>query len=124
MEPPSLEVVIALQQLRAQLRWKADRDLVHLRKRQRRGHLTADATMDTYNELIQSLVQTPTSLVYRYPVAGRNYDAVRGPMFEREWLVIFDRDGTLETAFPPNAMDRYVQIHGFEYLGTIGEVLP
>jgi len=45
-------------------------------------------------------------------------------MFEREWLVIFNRDGTLETAFPPNAIDSYVQIHGFEYLGTIGEVLP
>jgi hypothetical protein len=85
MEPYPSEVVTALQQLRAQLRWKADRDIAHLRKRQRRGQLTADATMDTYNELIRSLVQTPTSLVYRYPVAGRNYYAVWGPVFEREW---------------------------------------
>lgn len=123
MEAPTPEVVTALQQLRAQPRWKPDRDLAHLRKRQRRGHLAADATIDTYNQLIRNLVHTPSSLVYRYPVAGRTYYAVRGLVFEQEWLVIFDRYGVLETAFPPNDMDAYIHTQGFAYVGTVEEVL-
>jgi len=83
----------------------------HLRKRQRGGLLTADATMDTYNQLIRSLMQTPSSLVYRYPVAWRCYYAVRGLVFEREWLVVNDMDG-------------YVQAQGVESMGTIEEILP
>ena len=66
--------------------------------------------MDTYNELIRKLVHTPSRVVYRDPVPGRTYYAVRGLVFEREWLMIFDRHGVLETAFSPNDMDGYV--HG------------
>jgi hypothetical protein len=119
MEAPTPEVVVALQQLRAQPRWKPDRDVAHLRKRQRRGHLPAYATMDTYNQLIRNLAHAPNSLVYRYPVPGRTYYAVRGLVFEREWLVIFGRHGVLETAFPPNEMDSYVHTQVFEYMGAV-----
>jgi hypothetical protein len=124
MEAPTPEVVVALRQLHAQPRWKLGRGVAHLRKRQRRGHLSAHATMDTYNQLIRNLVHAPNSLVYRYPVPGRTYYAVRGLVFEQEWLVIFDRHGVLETAFPPNDMDSYIHAQGFEYMGTVEEVLP
>lgn len=114
----------ALRQVRARQQWKPGRDTAHLRKRQRKGHLPAEASMETYNRLIQDLVHTPGSLIYRYPVGEHHYYAVRGRADDREWLVIFDAQGVLETAFPPNDMDGYLNSQGFEYLGTVGEILP
>lgn len=124
METPTPEVVVALQCVRVQRQWKPGRDLAHLRKRQRKGHLPADATMETYDAVIRGLVHAARSLVYRYPVEGRNYYAVRGRALERDWLVIFDKYGILETAFPPNDIDGYVHTQGFEYIGTVEELLP
>lgn len=118
------EFVAALRHVRAQRQWKPERDIAHLKKRQRKRHLPANATMDIYDGVIRDLVYAGNSLVYRYPVEGRNFYAVRGRAFDREWLVIFDAYGVLETAFPPNNMDRYLQTPGFEYIGTIEELLP
>lgn len=79
--------------------------------------------METYNQIIQDLVHTPGSLTYYYPVGGHHYYAVRGKIDKRDWLVIFDAQGVLETAFPPTNMERYLDSHGFEYVGTVEEVL-
>jgi hypothetical protein len=123
MEESSIEVAEALRQVRAQRRWKPGRDIAHLRKRQRKGHLPAEASMETYNQLIQDLVYSTDSLTYRYPVRGHNYYAVRGRAGESMWLVIFDTHGVLETAFPPTDIDGYLKGQGFEYMGTVGEIL-
>jgi hypothetical protein len=61
--------------------------------------------------------------VYHYPVGGQHYYAVRGKINRGEWLVIFDVQGVLETAFPPTDIPRYLDSHGFEYVGTVEEVL-
>lgn len=124
MEESVTEVAEALRQVRTQRRWKPDRDIAHLRKRQRKGHLPAEASMEAYNRLIQDLIHASTSLTYRYPVGENCYYAVRGKAGDREWLVIFDAQGVLETAFPPTDMERYLNSQGFEYVGTVGEVLP
>ncbi len=79
--------------------------------------------METYNQLIRAVVHAPESLVYHYPVGGQHYYAVRGTINRSEWLVIFDAQGILETAFPPTDMPRYLDSHGFEYVGTGEEVL-
>jgi hypothetical protein len=123
MKEPNRDVVEALHQVRARPQWKLGRDLPHLRKRQRKGHLPTEASIKTYDQLIQGVLQTSESLVYRYPVRGRNYYAVRGKVDDREWLVIFDAPGVLETAFPPTDIDEYLSRQGFEYVGTIGELL-
>ena len=119
-----VEAAEALRQVRARQQWKPGRDIIHLRKRQRKGHLPVEASMETYNQLIRDLVHAPGSLTYRCPVGERSYYAVRGRAGDREWLVIFDAQGLLETAFPLNDMDGYLSSQGFEYLGTVGEVLP
>jgi len=80
--------------------------------------------MKAYSQLIRNLVHASESLIYRYPVGEHSYYAVRGRADDREWLVIFDAQGVLETAFPPNDMDKYLNSQGFEYLGTVGEILP
>jgi hypothetical protein len=79
--------------------------------------------MEAYNRLIENLVCDPGHLVYCYPVGERQYYAVRGRAGGTEWLAIFDAQGVLETAFPPGDIDGYLTGHGFEYLGTVGEVL-
>jgi len=124
MKQSGVEVADALRRVRAQLRWKPGRDIAHLRKRQRRGHLLAEASMETYNQLIQNLVHAPDSLAYRYPVGEHSYYAIRGRVEQREWLVIFDVQGVLETAFPPTDIEGYLSRQGFEYVGTVGEILP
>lgn len=116
-------VAAALRQVRNAQRWKPDRDIPHLRKRQRKKHLPAEASMETYNQIIQDLVHTPSGLTYHYPVGGHHYYAVRGKIDKKEWLVIFDASGVLETAFPPTDIDTYLDSHGFEYVGTIEKVL-
>jgi hypothetical protein len=117
------EVIEALHHVRARRYWKPGRDIAHLHKRRRKSHLPVEASMETYNQLIQDLVHTPDNLTYRYPVGGHNYYAVRGRVGEREWLVIFNAQGVLETAFPPTDIDEYVNRQGFEYVGTVGELL-
>jgi hypothetical protein len=38
------------------------------------------------------------------------------------WLVIFDRDGILETAFPPDDLVTYLEKRGFVLLGKMQEI--
>ena len=118
-----IAVAAALRHVRTAGRWKPSRDIPHLHKRQRKGYLPSDASMETYNQLIQDLVHAPDSLVYHYPVGGQHYYAVRGKINRREWLIIFDDQSVLETAFPPTDMPRYLDSHGFEYVGTVEETL-
>ena len=56
MEGPIRDVVEALHQVRARPQWKPGRDLPHLRKRQRKGHLSAEASMKEYDQLIHSVL--------------------------------------------------------------------
>ena len=46
-----------------------------------------------------------------------------GVTHNREWLVIFGGGGLMETAFPPEDMDDYIERRGFVLLGRIDEVL-
>ena len=123
MARAGIAVAAALRHVRAAGRWKPGRDIPHLHKRQRRRHLPSDASMETYNQMIRDLVHTPDGLVYHYLVGGQHYYAARGKINRSEWLVIFDAQGVLETAFPPTDMSRYLDSHGFEYVGTVEEVL-
>ena len=61
--------------------------------------------------------------LYLYDFKGSHYYAVRGFAQDREWLVIFGQGGVLETAFPPEETDDYLERRGFIFLGRIGEVL-
>lgn len=123
MTRPIAAVAAALRQVRVARRWKPGRDIPHLHKRQRKRHLPSDASMETYNQIIRTLVHAPNSLAYHYPVGGHHDYAVRGKIDKKEWFVIFDAHGILETAFPPTDIDTYLDSQGFEYVGTVEEVL-
>lgn len=116
-------VAAALRRVQTRPQWKPGRALPHLRKRQRKKHLSATTTMEAYNQLITDVVHDPASLAYFYPVGEQQYYAVRGAREARDWLVIFDGQGILETAFPPTNMNEYLNTHGFLCIGTVGELL-
>jgi len=73
--------------------------------------------------LIQALVQEAEHQVYLYRFASERYYAVRGMVGRTEWLVISTKEGVVETAFPPDAMDDYLSKRGFVLMSTIREVL-
>lgn len=82
-----------------------------------------ETSIAAYNQLIKDLVADPRHLLYCYRVGERRYYAVRGSIGGTDWLVIFDAQGVLETAFPPSDIDGYLTRQGFEYLGTVAEAI-
>jgi hypothetical protein len=124
LSPAELERLIdALKRLREKVRWKPGKDIAHLNKRLRMGHLAPHATLEEYIGIISELVHNGQNIVYLYEV-GENHDyAVSGFIHDRIWLVIFGSQGLMETAFPPVDMEDYAERRGFVLLGQIEEVM-
>jgi len=118
-----LEVVEALQATQKGLSWKSGKDQVHLTKRQRMRHLLPSASISDYEQVIFDIVRDANNVVYLYEFGDAHYYAVRGFSEAREWLVVFGTGGVMETAFPPEDMDGYLERRGFVLLGHIEEIL-
>lgn len=116
-------VVEALRAIRSKVCWKPGKDVVHHQKRQKMGHLSALCSLAGYEDQIYDIVRNGQNIVYLYDFRGIYFYAVRGFKAENEWLVIFGRDGVMETAFPPENMDEYLATRGFVVLGRVEEVL-
>ena len=86
------------------------------------GHLPAIASIESYNALIHALASGPGK-VYWYQFQGADYFAVQGTVHGKTWLLIFAPSGLIETAFPPDDINRYLEARGFQYLATIAEIL-
>jgi hypothetical protein len=106
------EATAALRILGQRVLWKPGKATVHLEKRKAMNHLPADSLLEEYNGLIQTLVQEGKHQVYLYRFGSERYYAVRGTVQGAEWLVIATRGGMVETAFPPDAMDDYLNRRG------------
>ncbi len=76
-----------------------------------------------YEQIIYDILRNVKNIVYLYDFMGTHYYAVRGFTARNEWLVIFGRDGLMETAFPPENIDEYLEHRGFVFLGRIEEIL-
>lgn len=87
------------------------------------GHISLSATLWDYEKIIADIVQNDNNLLYVYEFKTRNFYAVRGFILEREWLVIYGSNGVMETAFPPEEIDDYLNKRGFIFIGQIKEVL-
>jgi hypothetical protein len=117
------ELFDALKRLREEVQWKAGKDIEHLNKRRRMGHLAQKATLAEYVKIISELVHNGQNVVYLYAVREEHYYAVSGVIQDRVWLVIFGSKGLMETAFPPIDPEDYLERRGFVLLGRIEEVL-
>ena len=113
----------ALHAIRKVVQWKPGKDILHLKKRQKMKHLPLSATLLDYHEAISALIGNEENIIYLYEFRGTHYYTVRGFLDEKEWLVIFGTSGVMETAFPPENIDHYLEHRGFVSLGRIEEVL-
>ena len=66
----------AVRLVQRQIRWKPGSALRHLRKRKRRGHLSPDATLAEYEQVIQAVATDRAAVVYLYPHNDISYVAV------------------------------------------------
>jgi len=122
--PAELEKLLdALKALRGKVKWKPGKDISHLEKRRRMGHLAPHVTLTEYEKIILKLVNNGENVVYLYEIREEHYYAVRGEIHDQLWLVVFGAKGLMETAFPPVNMDDYLERRGFVLLGRIEEVM-
>jgi len=117
------KLVHAVGEIQRQINWKVGKGVAHLNKRRQMLHLQPSATMLEYERIILELVRNGQNTVYLYEFSADHYYVARGVTHNREWLVIFGGGGLMETAFPPEDMDDYIERRGFILLGRIDEVL-
>ena len=105
------------------VRWKPKKDKYHLEKRKARGHLPEGTSLKEYNSLIRGLALNNENDVYIYKFGLNRYYIIKGKVENLEWIVIFSKDGIIETAFPPDDTELYIKKRGFHFIGKIGAIL-
>ena len=113
----------AIKRVQLDIRWPPGSAARHLQKRQRRGHLPAEATLEDYDRVIQSVLDDADAQVYVYWHRETPYVAVGTVLEESYWLVMFDLEGLLESAYVVERPDRYLIKSVFQQLGPLDEVL-
>lgn len=82
-----------------------------------------DATIDDYENIIQAILQDTSAQVYLYWHENTPYVAVSAVLGEDDWLVMFDADGVMESAFVVDRPSRYLNKQAFDLIGSVEEVL-
>ena len=122
MEEEQSRVINAIRRLREGLRWRPEKDIQHLAKRIALGHLAVGTTLAEYEAIIMRVISIPTAEVFVYRWGESVYPTVVAELEGARWLVIFDLNGMMETAFPPEDPERYLANLCFQRLGTLEEL--
>ena len=117
------QVAEALRLVQRQIRWRPGSAERHLWKRKRRGHLPLDATLAEYEQIIRSAVMNQAAIVYLYAHDDLSYVAVAVGIRGQTWLIMFDLEGVLETAYIVERPDLYLRKSVFDRVGALAEVL-
>jgi hypothetical protein len=92
-------------------------------KRRLRGHLSADATLNDYERIIQSVLEDIQAQVYVYWHKDTPYVTAVSILQGQHWLVMFSLDGWMESAYVVEHPEHYLNKPVFEFVGLLGEVL-
>ena len=117
------QVAEAVCLVQRQVCWKPGSARRHLWKRKRRGHLALEATLAEYEQIIHSAVTDQDAIVYLYAHDDVTYVAVAGSIQGQTWLIMFDLDGVLESAYIVDRPDLYLRKSVFDRLGALEEIL-
>jgi len=109
--------------IKSQIIWKPNKAQSHLCKRIKLGHLPQDSSLENYENVIKEILFNIESKVYVFKDSFILYPSLTGIIKDRLWLVMFDVNGIMETAFPPNNPQKYLQNNPFTYLGTLKELM-
>ena len=112
----------AIRRARAEISWRPGSAERHLRKRKLRGHLPSTATLEDYEHIILAVLDDSSAQVYRYWYNRVSYVAMVAAIGDQTWLVMFDYNAVLESAFVVEHPERYLKKPGFEWIGLLREV--
>jgi hypothetical protein len=123
MEDLRNQIKQAIRAVQIQVRWRPGSETGHLLKRKVRNHLPWSATLADYEQVIASVVTDHNAAVYVYWHEQTPYPTVVAALQGRNWLVMCDLDGVLESAYVVERPGHYLNRPVFELLGTLSEVL-
>lgn len=123
MEEICGQIKQAIRAVQSQVRWRPGSETGHLLKRKVRNHLPWSATLADYEQIIATVVADHNAAVYVYWHGQTPYPTVVAAIQGRQWLVMCDLDGVLESAYVVERPERYLERPVFEWLGTLGEIL-
>ena len=81
------------------------------------------ASLDDYDRVIQEVLADTAARVYTYRHQDTTYVAVVSIVDDNAWLVMFDLNGWMESAYVIARPKRYLDKSEFELLGLLGELL-
>ncbi|WP_377520074.1 hypothetical protein [Priestia megaterium] len=88
--------------------WDEEKGEEHLRKRIEMGHLEKGTSMDKYNEIIEQLLAQEMALVSIHPNSFNKFVVGSRKFVDgKDWIVMFDNEGVIKTAYPPGDFDSY-----------------
>jgi len=97
-------------------KWKSGKLEQHVSTRRIRKHIPDNWTAQDYNDKILGIIDNKEADVYRYLDKYVVFS-------DGEWIVMMSQEGTMETAFPPEKFDNYVNKgKGYELLGKLKEM--
>lgn len=109
--------------VRKGIRWKPGKGRQHLDKRIRLGHLKANSTMAECEAIITAVVLDPRADVFIFLFNHEPYPTIVAEVAGRRWLAMANREGLMETAFPPDDPDEYLSDPQFVSLGNVEDIL-
>lgn len=120
--PKHSDIREAIRRARNEINWRPGSAERHLRKRKLRGHLPSTATLEDYEHIILMVLDDASAQVYRYWYDHVSYVTMVATIGDQAWLVMFDYDAVLESAFVVEHPERYLKKPGFEWIGLLSEV--
>jgi hypothetical protein len=112
----------AIQVARTNVQWKSGKDIQHLAKRIRLGHLSTEAKLLDYEAIIAEVLKDSEVRVYGFLYGDKPYPTMVATLADKEWLVIIGLDGVMETAFPPDDPASYLAEPAFVYVGVLMDI--
>jgi hypothetical protein len=117
-------LIDAIRHIRAKVRWKAGKDIEHLEKRIRFGHLAVSTTIAQYESIITEVVHDNRAEIYLFQYRDSLYPTFVSTVQGTVWLVMIGLNGVIETAFPPSDPDTYLSDPAYLYVSEVEELLP
>lgn len=117
------QIARAIQLVRTEICWKPNSAERHLEKRKRRKHLPEEATLDDYENIIRQVLHDESAQIYLFWYENVPYVTIVTVIENNTWLVMFDLDGLMETAFVVKRPNNYLGTPDYQYVGLLSEVL-
>jgi hypothetical protein len=114
-------VLQAIRLAQSSIKWKPGKGETHLSKRIRLGHLPIQTTLSDYEAIITAILNHGEAKVFVFFFEGASYPSIVTTLQDKVWLTMIGLDGLMETAFPPDEPETYLQDPAFVYVGVLEE---